>query len=169
MLIRCIHCFTPFTMTEEAMYAALDEVEAKGFKHYNAYCPRCGRPNMVARAQLEREAPGWTPRQGAVSGAATPAPSAPGSMPMRPPVVTTPPAAPKPAPTPGSGTMAGAAAAAKPKAAAAKPAAKKSAAKPKKAAAKKVPTKKAVKKASKAKTTKAKSIASKKGAKKKKK
>src|SRR3990172_2643395 len=97
MLIRCIHCFTPFTMTEEAMYAALDEVEAKGFKHYNAYCPRCGRPNMVAKAQLMREAPGWTPRQTAAPGATTPAPAAPGTMPMRPPVISTPPAAPKPA------------------------------------------------------------------------
>src|SRR3989304_4186438 len=97
MLIRCMHCFTPFTMTEEAMYAALDEIEVKGWKHYNAYCPRCGRPNMVARAQLEREAPGWTPRQPA-AGATTPTPAAPGSAPMRPPVVSTPPAEPKPAP-----------------------------------------------------------------------
>ncbi|MCL5429627.1 MAG: hypothetical protein M1347_07525 [Chloroflexi bacterium] len=147
MLIRCIHCFTPFTMTEEAMYAALDEVEAKGYKHYNAYCPRCGRPNMVARAQLEREAPGWAPRHPA--GATTPAPGA--MPPMRPAPVTTPPA-PHPASSPTTAAKVGTAGAAKPK-----PATKQKAA-PRKAAAKKPATKKAAK----AKATKAKSIAKKK-------
>lgn len=154
MLIRCIHCFTPFTMTEEAMYTALDEIEAKGWKHYNAYCPRCGRPNMVARAQLEREAPGWTPRQPAAAG--SPAPAAPGALPMRPPVVSTPPAEPKPAAVPAKAPAA-------PKPAAKAAPKKKAAAKAKKPAVKKPAAKKApAKKPSKAKTTKAKSIARKK-------
>ena len=155
MLIRCIHCFTPFTLTEEAMYAALDEIEAKGWKHYNAYCPRCGRPNMVARAQLEREAPGWTPRPG-VPGARTPVPAATqGTMPMRPPVVSTPPATPKPAAKPAKPAA--------PTMVAAKPRAASKKAAPKKAAKKPVAKKAPAKKPSKAKTTKAKSIAKKKG------
>src|SRR3989304_5169943 len=66
MLVRCMHCYTPFTLSQEGVIAALDEVEAKGFKFYNAYCPRCGRPNMVPKAQLQREAPDWAPRQTAM-------------------------------------------------------------------------------------------------------
>jgi hypothetical protein len=131
MLIRCRHCYTPFTLTPETMHTALDQLEERGWKHYNAYCPRCGKPNVVPRDQLMRAAPEWSPD------GIQPAP--------RPAVVTTPvaepakPAAAKPAPKPA-------------KAAAKKPAvkkapAKKAAAKPaaKKVAAKKPPAKKAAK------------------------
>jgi hypothetical protein len=129
MLIRCRHCYTPFTLTPETMHTALNQLEERGWKHYNAYCPRCGKPNVVPRDQLMRAAPEWSPE------GIQPAP--------RPAVVTTPdaepakPAAAKPAPKPA-------------KAAAKKPAPKK-AAKPakkapaKKAAAKKPPAKKAAK------------------------
>lgn len=163
MLVRCTHCYTPFTLSQEGVIAALDEVEAKGFKYYNAFCPRCGRPNMVPRAQLEREAPGWTPR----------------SIAMQP--VTSPPAEPKaetPALQANGAPKPASAAAPKPatkKPAAAKPATKKAAPK-KKAATKKPAAKKAsaakkqpAKKATKAKATKAKSIANKKKTAKKKK
>jgi ribosomal protein S27AE len=147
MLVRCTHCYTPFTLSQEGVVAALDEVEARGFKFYNAYCPRCGRPNMVAKTQLEREVPGWAPRQVAMQPVVSPPMGGdrPAAGPAR--------SAPKPA---------------KPKAAAAKkkatPVKKKAAAK--KPAAKKTATKKAP---SKAKATKAKSIAKKKSAPKKKK
>ncbi|MEX2160920.1 MAG: hypothetical protein WD751_03305 [Anaerolineales bacterium] len=141
MQLRCMHCYTPFTLSQEGVMAALDEVEAKGFKYYNAFCPRCGRPNMVPKPQLEREAPGWAPR----------------TIAMRP--VTSPAAAAKPA---SAAPKPAAKAAAKPaKAAAAKPkaAAKKAAPKTK---AKKPAKKAAPKKPSKAKATKAKSMAKKK-------
>lgn len=153
MLVRCTHCFTPFTLSQEGVVAALDEVEAKGFKFYNAYCPRCGRPNMVPKAQLQREVPDWAPRQVAMQPVISP-PRAPAS-----PLHHAKPATAKPAAKP-------AAKGAKPKPAAAK---KKAAPAKKKPTAKKPATKKpaakktAVKKmASKAKATKAKSIAKKK-------
>jgi ribosomal protein S27AE len=139
MLVRCTHCYTPFTLSQEGVVAALDEVEAKGFKFYNAYCPRCGRPNMVAKTQLEREVPGWAPRQVAMQ-----------------PVVAPPLAAAKP--TTSAPAKPAKAVSARPKAAATK---KKAAPAKKKAGAKKAP--------SKAKATKAKSVAKKKAAPKKKK
>ncbi|MEX1246905.1 MAG: hypothetical protein WEA61_00355 [Anaerolineales bacterium] len=154
MQLRCMHCYTPFTLSQEGVMAALDEVEAKGFKYYNAYCPRCGRPNMVPKPQLEREAPGWAPRTIAMQPVT--APVAGGPKPAH--------AASKPAPT------ATAKSAAKKTAAKPKPAAKKAAPKTKaaKKPAKKAAAKKAApKKPSKAKATKAKSIAKKKTAKKK--
>ena len=151
MLVRCTHCYTPFTLSQEGVVAALDEVEARGFKFYNAYCPRCGRPNMVAKTQLEREVPGWAPRQVAMQ-----------------PVVSPPSGVDRPAAGPTRSAAKPSKPAAKPRAAAAKkkaaPVKKKAPAK--KTAAKKAPAKKAP---SKAKATKAKSIAKKKSAPKKKK
>lgn len=151
MLVRCTHCYTPFTLSQEGVVAALDEVEARGFKFYNAYCPRCGRPNMVAKTQLEREVPGWAPRKVAMQ-----------------PVVSPPMTGDKPAVGQVRSAAKPAKSTAKPKAAAAKkkakPVKKKAAAK--KPAAKKAATKKAP---SKAKATKTKSIAKKKSAPKKKK
>lgn len=131
MLVRCMHCYTPFTLSQEGIVAALDEVEAKGYKHYNAFCPRCGRPNMVAKNQLQREVPDWAPRLTAMQPVTSPAAgSAPsggqaqgGARPAS--------AQPKPA--------------AKPAAAAPKPSGKKAAA-PKKAAKKAAPKKAAAKK-----------------------
>jgi hypothetical protein len=151
MLVRCTHCYTPFTLSQEGVVAALDEVEAKGFKFYNAYCPRCGRPNMVAKAQLQREVPDWAPRQGAMQPVVTP------------PLGATEPSSPRRiSPKPASAAKPVAKPAAKSKTA---PAKKKVAPAKKKAATKKA----AAKKPSKAKTTKAKSIAKKKTAPKKKK
>lgn len=147
MLVRCTHCYTPFTISQEGVVAALDEVEAKGFKFYNAYCPRCGRPNMVAKTQLEREVPGWAPRQVAMQPVVAPPLAAPRSAAAAPA---------KPAGKPAK------AAGVKPKTASAK----KKAAPAKKAASKKAVAKKAP---SKAKATKAKSVAKKKAAPKKKK
>src|SRR3990172_12137193 len=124
MLVRCMHCYTPFTLSQEGVIAALDEVEAKGFKFYNAYCPRCGRPNMVPKAQLQREAPDWAPRQTAMQPVVAPPLGA-----AKPAVARQ--AVAKPASKPAAKP---AAKAAKPKAAAAK---KKAAPAKKKAAAKK--------------------------------
>jgi len=151
MLVRCTHCYTPFTLSQEGVVAALDEVEARGFKFYNAYCPRCGRPNMVAKTQLEREVPGWAPRKVAMQ-----------------PVVSPPMAGNKPAAGPARSAAKPAKPVAKPKGTAAKKKATlvKKKASPKKPAAKKAASKKAP---SKAKATKAKSIAKKKSAPKKKK
>jgi len=121
MLIRCVHCFTPFTLTPETIQVALDQIEDNGWKHYNAFCPRCGKPNVVGKDQLLRFAPDW---------AAENAPK---------PISTPPAAAPKPAST-ASRPARPAKASAKPKAAARPKASAAKKAKPKKAApAKKKP------------------------------
>ncbi len=128
MLIRCAHCFTPFTLTPETIQLALDQIEDNGWKHYNAYCPRCGKPNVVGKDQLMRFAPDW---------AAENAPK---------PISTPPAAAPKPASTSSRLVPAAAKASAKPKAAA-KPkasSAKKKAKLKKAASAKKKPPAKKV-------------------------
>lgn len=122
MLIRCAHCFTPFTLTPETIQLALDQIEDNGWKHYNAYCPRCGKPNVVGKEQLMRSAPEY---------AAENAPK---------PISTPPAVAPKPAAT-ATKSAAPAKTSAKPKAASKpKASAAKKKAKPKKAApAKKKP------------------------------
>jgi len=161
MLVRCMHCHTPFTLTQETMYTALDQMEQKGWKHYNAYCPRCGRSNVVPKDQLRRFAPDWSPdgapaasvRPPVVSVPAqaepkpAPAASAPAPKPQAKPAAkkaAAKPAAGKPAPKP----KAKAAPKAKAKPAAKKPAAKKTP--PKKAAAKTKPKGKTAKPAKKA-------------------
>jgi DNA-directed RNA polymerase alpha subunit len=59
--VTCTHCHMPFIMNREALSAALEEVQREGYKHYNAYCPNCGRQNTVSRKQLVRAAPWWKP------------------------------------------------------------------------------------------------------------
>ncbi|MDA1330374.1 MAG: hypothetical protein O3B43_04840 [Chloroflexi bacterium] len=89
--VSCTQCHLPFILNREMLDAALDEVQREGFKHYNAYCPNCGRPNKVARKQLVRAAPWWKPSgKKAAKSAATLTAKAPGSPPKK--------AAAKPAP-----------------------------------------------------------------------
>ena len=120
MLIHCQHCHTPFTLSHENILTALDQLEDNGWKHYNAYCPRCGRANVVGREQLMRFAPEWTPG---------------GLVSPRPEPVTAPPeeqTAPKPAAKPApKAAPKTAKKAAKPAKKSAKPAVKKKAAKAK--------------------------------------
>jgi hypothetical protein len=132
MLIRCAHCFTPFTLTPETIQSALDQIEDNGWKHYNAYCPRCGKPNVVGRDQLMRFAPEWAANN-APGPTVTPEAPAPKPVTAPPPSRAAPASAPKPAAKPKV--------AAKPKAAPAKKTArpKKAAPAKKKAAAKKKP------------------------------
>jgi hypothetical protein len=140
MLINCQHCHTPFTLSHENILTALDQLEDNGWKHYNAYCPRCGRANVVGREQLMRFAPEWTPG---------------GLVSPRPEPVTAPPepeqATPKPKPATKPGPKAAAKQAKKAskpakKAASKKPAAKKKAAKAKPKAKSKPAAKKKSKK-----------------------
>ena len=59
--VTCTNCHMPFIMNREMLSAALEEVQREGFKHYNAYCPSCGRQNTVSKKQLTRAAPWWRP------------------------------------------------------------------------------------------------------------
>jgi hypothetical protein len=63
MQIRCGHCHKPFALSKEAVYGALDAIEAENLIHYNAYCPHCRRANRVSREALQRSAPDWQPHE----------------------------------------------------------------------------------------------------------
>ena len=67
--VSCTNCHLPFILNREALGAALDEVEREGYKHYNAYCSNCGRPNKIGKKQLRRAAPWWTPPAAKAAGA----------------------------------------------------------------------------------------------------
>lgn len=59
--VSCTHCHMPFILNRDMLQAALEEVHSEGYKHYNTYCPNCGRPNKVSRRQLQQAAPWWRP------------------------------------------------------------------------------------------------------------
>lgn len=84
MLIRCAHCFTPFTLTPETIQLALDQIEDNGWKHYNAYCPRCGKPNVVGKEQLMRFAPEYAAENAPKPISTPPAPAPKAAAPSRP-------------------------------------------------------------------------------------
>lgn len=66
MQIRCTNCHRPFAIGKDMVIAALDEINAEGLNHYNAYCPHCRRANRLSPEELKRAAPDWEP------GASTP-------------------------------------------------------------------------------------------------
>ncbi len=57
--VTCTNCHMPFIINRDALQAALDEVDREGYKHFNAYCSNCGRPNKLSKKQLMRSAPWW--------------------------------------------------------------------------------------------------------------
>ena len=61
MQIRCQNCHKPFALSKEAVYTALEQMTSENLKHYDLHCPHCRRVNHIAKKQLERAAPGWTP------------------------------------------------------------------------------------------------------------
>ena len=63
MQLRCSNCHRPFALSKEAVSSALDYVFAEDLNHYNAQCPHCRRVNRVAKKQLRRAAPNWTPQE----------------------------------------------------------------------------------------------------------
>jgi phage FluMu protein Com len=60
MQIRCYSCNMPFALNRDAIYDALDHIEAENLHHYNFPCPRCRKVNRISRQQLLKAAPGWT-------------------------------------------------------------------------------------------------------------
>lgn len=63
MLVRlsCTNCRTPFTLKNEQVHLALDEMHENNFKHHNTNCPSCGKLVRVDKKKLRRSAPDWTP------------------------------------------------------------------------------------------------------------
>lgn len=63
MQIRCQNCHKPFALSKEAVHSALEQVTSENLKHFDAQCPHCRRVNRIAKKQLQRAAPGWTPQE----------------------------------------------------------------------------------------------------------
>lgn len=59
MNLRCIYCQTPFTLSRMEKLAAIQKLQAEGLHHYDAFCPRCRRSNMVSIERLQIFTPGW--------------------------------------------------------------------------------------------------------------
>ena len=59
MQIRCRHCNRPYALKREEVVVALDEMVTEDLKHYNAFCPHCGKTNPLSIKELKRGAPGW--------------------------------------------------------------------------------------------------------------
>jgi len=98
MNMRCYRCGWSFSLSREAVGAALANASAPGAKHHVEHCPRCRQVLKIPLDQLKRSLPpGWRPAEQP----ATPAPLAEVGVPAghteTPGVPSNPPAAPLPA------------------------------------------------------------------------
>ncbi len=57
MQVRCQRCGYMFTLSHEAVTAALEEIEQTKTKHYNVECPKCRRQIKVPVKDLQRHRP----------------------------------------------------------------------------------------------------------------
>lgn len=60
MQVRCRHCNRPYALGRDEVQAALDIITTENLKHYNSYCPHCGKTNRFSQKQMRRSAPWWT-------------------------------------------------------------------------------------------------------------
>ena len=60
MQVRCQRCGNMFTMSRDALTAALEEIDQTQARHYNVECPKCRRQVKVPVKNLQR----FRPRQG---------------------------------------------------------------------------------------------------------
>jgi ribosomal protein S27E len=58
MQVRCQRCGYMFTLSREAVTAALEEVKGTRAKHYNVECPKCRRQIKMPVKNLRRGRPG---------------------------------------------------------------------------------------------------------------
>ncbi len=54
MHVRCQRCGWSFTLSQEAVAAALEEVEAQKARHYNLECPHCRKVIKIPVQELRR-------------------------------------------------------------------------------------------------------------------
>lgn len=59
MQARCQRCRFMFTLSREALTAALEEIEKSPAKHYNVECPKCRRQIKIPVKEIRR----FQPRQ----------------------------------------------------------------------------------------------------------
>jgi len=57
MQVRCQRCGYMFTLSREAMTAALEEIEQSKTKHYNVECAKCRRQIKVPAKDIQRLRP----------------------------------------------------------------------------------------------------------------
>ena len=57
MQVRCQRCGNMFTLSREAVAAALEEVEQTQAKHYNVECTKCRRQVKVPVKRLRQGQP----------------------------------------------------------------------------------------------------------------
>jgi len=57
MHIRCQRCGWSFTLSQEAVAAALEEVEAQKARHYSLECPHCRKVVKIPVRELRRHRP----------------------------------------------------------------------------------------------------------------
>lgn len=54
MQVRCQRCGYKFTLSRQAVTAALEELEQTQAKHYNLDCPKCRRQIKVSAREIQR-------------------------------------------------------------------------------------------------------------------
>lgn len=54
MQVRCQRCGYMFTLSRQAVTAALEEAEQTQTKHYNVDCPKCRRQIKVPVKDMQR-------------------------------------------------------------------------------------------------------------------
>ena len=61
MQIRCQHCSYMFTLSREAVTAAIEEMEQAHARHYAVTCPKCRHQIKVPAKSLRRFRPAKAP------------------------------------------------------------------------------------------------------------
>jgi hypothetical protein len=59
MQVRCLSCQMPIALSQDVLYAALDQITDENLSHYDVRCPRCRKTNRVSADQIRKAAPGW--------------------------------------------------------------------------------------------------------------
>jgi ribosomal protein S27E len=54
MQVRCQHCGYTFTLSREAVAAALEEIEQTNARHYGVDCPKCRHQTKVPARNVQR-------------------------------------------------------------------------------------------------------------------
>ena len=57
MQVRCQRCGYKFTLSRQAVTAALEELEQTPARHYNLDCPKCRRQIKVPAKEIQRFQP----------------------------------------------------------------------------------------------------------------
>ncbi|MCS7010620.1 MAG: hypothetical protein N2049_09715 [Anaerolineales bacterium] len=59
MQVTCTYCRTLFALSREEILAALQQMERRQQKYFDAHCPKCRRANRVERKRFESALPQW--------------------------------------------------------------------------------------------------------------